>query len=263
MRVYPHHQRTIQRLAERLRADPATLALLVIGSVARGEARAGSDVDFYLVLADAAYLERRAADRLWVEADDLCDYPDGHAGGRVLDVGYLRDVAARGPEPARFAFVQATPVFTRLPNLDELLAPIARYPEHERTEKMISFASQLPVHLSYLQLGEYSRNPYLLAQTAVELVLFGGRLILAHNRMLYPNRKWFMRELDRAPDKPAGMVELARQLLVQPSIALAETFCEPILGFQPWPQPPEGALARFQNDREFNWRHGSVALADS
>jgi hypothetical protein len=261
--IYSHHQRTIARLAERLQADPDALALLLIGSVARGEARADSDVDFYLVVTDAAYRERRAADRLWVPADDLCDEPGGHAGGRALDLAYLRDVAARGPEPARFAFVGATPVFTRVPDLAELLVPIVRYPEQERTAKLISFASQLPVHLSYLELGEYSSNPYLLAQTAVELVLFGGRLILAHNRMLYPNRKWFMREFERAPDKPAGIVELARQLLVQPSIALATTFCELILGFQPWPQPAEGALARFQNDREFNWRQGSAALADS
>ncbi|HEU5101118.1 MAG TPA: nucleotidyltransferase domain-containing protein [Roseiflexaceae bacterium] len=261
--MYPHHQRAIQRLAARFRADPAALALLVIGSVARGDARADSDVDFYLVVSDADYRERQAAGQVWVVADDVCDYPGGHAGGRVVEVSYLKDVAERGPEPARFAFVGATPVVSRLPNLAGLLAPIARYPEHERAEKMISFASQLPVHLSYLELGEYSRNAYLLAQTAVELVLFGGRLILAHNRMLYPNRKWFMREFERAPDKPAGIVELARQLLQQPSIALATTFCERMLQFQAWPQATEGALARFQNDREFNWRQGSVPLADS
>src|SRR5437879_12830929 len=49
---------------------------------------------------------------------------------------------------------------------------------------MKSFVSQLPVHLAYLELGEYSGNAWLLAETAVELVLFGGRLILAHNRIL-------------------------------------------------------------------------------
>ena len=38
--MYAHHQRTIQRLAERFQADQAALALLVIGSVARGDARA-------------------------------------------------------------------------------------------------------------------------------------------------------------------------------------------------------------------------------
>ncbi|HEU5012607.1 MAG TPA: nucleotidyltransferase domain-containing protein [Roseiflexaceae bacterium] len=261
--MYGHHERVIRRMTERFQDDPAVLALIIIGSVARGDARADSDVDCHLVVTDDAYEARRAAHQLSVNADDLCDYPHGHAGGRVVNLGYLQDAAARGPEPVRFAFVHATPAFARVPDLDQLLAAIPRYPEHERTEKMISFASQLPVHLSYLVLGEYSQNPYLLAQTAVELVLFGGRLILAHNRMLYPNRKWFMQEFERAPEKPHDIIPIARQLLQQPDIAVATTFCERILQFQPWPQPPEGAMERFQNDREMQWQHGGVPLADS
>jgi predicted nucleotidyltransferase len=263
MYMYPHHQRTIQRLIGRFQPDTTVLALIIIGSVARGEARADSDVDCLLLVDDAAYQARRAANQLSFEADDLCDYTHGRAGGRVFDLAYLQDVAARGPEPARFAFVRALVAFARLPNMADLLVPIARYPEHERTEKLISFASQLPVHLSYLELGEYSQNPYLLAQTAVELVLFGGRLILAHNRMLYPNRKWFLREFEHAPAKPEGIIELAGQLLRRPNIAVARTFCDRILQFQPWPQPPEGSLARFQNDRELHWREYKAPLADS
>jgi hypothetical protein len=50
---------------------------------------------------------------------------------------------------------------------------------------------------------------------------------------------------------------------MHPNIALATTFGERILQFQPWPQPPEGTLARFQNDRELHWREHGVPLADS
>lgn len=137
----------------------------------------------------ADHARRVERGQLGFVADDLV--PDTHVGGAIVDVAFLYDAAERGPEPARYAFVNARPVFSRVAELDALLSRIPVYPEEERERKMASFASQLPVHLAYLELGEYSDNPWLLAQTSTELVLFGGRLILAHNRMLFPNRKQF------------------------------------------------------------------------
>src|SRR5215212_3329702 len=134
--MYLHHQRAIQRMIGRFQPDPAVLALIIIGSVARGDARADSDVDCLLLVDDAAYQARRVANQLSINAGDLCDYPHGHAGGRVIDLAYLQDVVTRGPEPARFAFVQAIPAFARLPNLADRLGLIAQYPEHERAEKL-------------------------------------------------------------------------------------------------------------------------------
>jgi hypothetical protein len=260
--MHAHHRRAIARITERVRADPDVLALIIIGSVARGDARPGSDLDGYLLLTDAAYEARLATGIRGWAADELCDWPDGAAGGVIIDLAMLHEVAERGPEPARYAFTGAFAAYSRAPNLDALLQRIPVYPEHERTEKLISFASQLPVHLSYLQLAEYSGNAYLLAETAVELVRFGGRLILAHNRMLYPSRKWFMRELARAPEQPPGLLDLAERLIRTPGIAHGRAFCDAVLNFAPWPQPAEGAMARFQRDRELNWRSGPAPLAD-
>jgi predicted nucleotidyltransferase len=59
--MHPHHQRTIQRMISRFQPDPAALALIIIGSVARGDARADSDVDCYLLMDDQAYQSRRVA----------------------------------------------------------------------------------------------------------------------------------------------------------------------------------------------------------
>lgn len=142
----------------------------------------------------------------------------------MLDPGYLLDAAEHGDERTRFQFVKARIIFSRIPELEGTVTSIAAYPENERIEKMKSFYSQMPLHSSFMELAEYSQNAYLLSETAVALVLFGGRLILAHNRMLYPGREWFMREFEKAPDKPEGIIDPATQLLRNPGIAHARAF---------------------------------------
>ena len=143
-----------------------------------------------------------------------------------------------------------------------MLTRIATYPEHERLAKIVSFRCQLPFHFSFMELAEYSQNAYLLSQTAVALVLFGGRLILAHNRMLYPGRKWFMREFEHAPLRPESAVDLATRLLREPSIDHARSFYDEIENSSNWPQPAQGCWQRIHADNVWNWRDGGVSLAE-
>jgi predicted nucleotidyltransferase len=260
---YAHHRRIIERLRSRAASEPGALALLIIGSVARGEAFAGSDVDVLLVVDEAEHQRRVAANATLWDATDLVEAPAEGAGGEVIPLSVLRATAARGPEPARFAFVNAIVALTRDQEVERLVAAIPVYPEHEREEKLASFASQLPMHFSYMELADYSQNPYLLTDTAHELALFGGRLILAHNRLLYPGRKQFLRQLERAPEKPERFDWLLTRLLRSPSIPTAADFCEAVQGFQDWPKPPEGQLARYLRDRDKAWLDHAAALADS
>jgi predicted nucleotidyltransferase len=239
------------------------LALVIIGSVARGDARVDSDVDCYVVVTDAEYERRLADGTTALTAKDLGDEWSLDAAGPVVDLAFLRDVATRGPEPMRYAFVDAKLPFARDHEVAALLKDIPVYQEHERTDKMIGFLSQIPVHRSYLELGEYSGNPYLLAQPAVEMVLAGGRLLLANSRQLYPGRKHFLRELSCVPERPPGIVELACELLARPSISLAHHWSQLIMSFAEWPQPREGHWERYRRDRELGWRYGVVSLLDS
>jgi predicted nucleotidyltransferase len=257
-----HHERTLAILRARFESDVEIVALLVIGSVARGSPMPDSDIDLLFVVSPADLARRRSEGHLSIDVSQFADWPHGHAGGGVIDLPFLRAVAERGPEPARYAFTNCRVLFTRDDEVLQLLPRIAVYQEHERSEKLRSFASQLPVHLSYLVLGELSRNPWLLSQTACELVFFAGRLILAHNRVLYRNRKQFMRQLADAPEKPEGMVAQAQALMAAPSIAGARAFYDLVVGFREWPAAPEGAWARFSLDRETNWLSGPPSLPD-
>jgi hypothetical protein len=260
--VHEWHLQTIERLKEHFNSDPDNLALIITGSVAREEAGEDSDVDFVLVASDDAFRKRKLECCLTINADEFAVMPGRHADGYSVDLPYLLDAVERADERTRFEYVKAQIVFSHIPQLQQVLDRISAYPEHERLEKMKSFYSQLPLHFSFMELAEYSQNAYLLAETAVQLVLFGGRLLLAYNRLLYPNRKWFMRELERAPRKPAGIIDLANHLLRQPGINNARAFCDSIENFTTWPQPEEGAWQRIHADSVWNWQSGGGSLGE-
>ena len=259
--MHEWHKQTIAKLKDHFEADPRFLALIIVGSVARGEAREDSDIDSVLVATEEEYARRQASKSLFYTAEQFTDRVGGQAGGYIIDYRYLLDAIEHADERTRYQFVNAKIAFSQIPDIEQIIARISAYPEHERIEKMKSFYSQLPFHVSFMELAEYSQNAYLLAETAVSLVLFGGRLILAYNRILYPNRKWFMREFEKAPDKPDRIIELAIQLLRKPSIKNAKEFSNSIINHTDWPQPEEGTWQRIHEDSVWNWRNGVVSLA--
>jgi hypothetical protein len=262
MALYPHHQRAIDRLADRFKNDPHFLALIVGGSLVKGYGSEDSDVDFILIATDEEFARRQSERTLTYYNTDLCDYPGGYVDGKIVNAAFLEEVADRGSEPARAAFENVIVAYSRLPGLDDLLQRITAYPEAGHADKVRSFYAQLLAMQWYVGEAEKRSNRYLMMHAVSELVLFGGRLILAHNRMLYPYHKWFLRRLQDAPQKPAGVMTLIDQLLNEPSKANADHLCEAILNFTTWPAPPEGWPARFLEDTEWAWRRGRAAVGD-
>jgi hypothetical protein len=254
--MYKHHEETIQRLRQRFEGDQLVIALIIIGSIARNEAMHDSDIDFYLVVTDEAYTKQQAAGNVSVSFDKE------NANGGLTTIQYLTEAATKAPEPTRFAYTKAIIVFSKEPTIQDLINKIQEYPENERAEKMISFVSQLPIHLSYLHFGEYSKNPYVLAETAVKLVLFGGRLILAHNRLLYPSRKQFFKQIERAKDKPENFLTLATTLLQHPSIVTAHVFYDAVMNFRAWEQPKEGYMERYTRDTRQGSLDGNLPIEE-
>src|SRR5512143_1047394 len=199
---HPHHQRAIDRVIDRFKGDPNYLALLIGGSLVKGYGDENSDVDFMLIATDEEYARRESQRALTYFATDLCDYPGGYVDGKIVDVAFLEEVADRGSEPARSAFENVIVAYSQVPHLADLLGRISTYPEAGHADKTRSFYAQLLAMQWYVGEAEKRENRYLMMHTASELVLFGGRMILAHNRLLYPYHKWFLRRLQAAPHKP-------------------------------------------------------------
>ncbi len=260
--VLPHHQRAIDRLVALFQDDPRYRALIIGGSIAKGWERPDSDVDIVLICTDEEFARRQAEKDHCYLAFDLCDYEGGYVDGKIVSLPWLEDLAQRGNEPSRSAFVGAWPAFSHIPDLEALLARVATYPEAERERKMQSFFGQVQTMQWFIGEATRHNNRYLLTRMASELVLFGGRLILAHNRILYPYHKWLMAALAEAPDKPADLLARIDALLADPSPATAEAFVTCLTEFQDWPQPPNGWGNQFMQDVEWGWQRDCVALAD-
>lgn len=258
----PHHQHTLDRLVAHFQSDPLFPALIVGGSIAKGWDREDSDVDIVLLATDEEYARRAPIRALTYYTTEFCDYPGGYVDGKIVNLAYLREVAESGNEPTRAAFAGAFLGYTRLPALEALLRQIPVYPEAQRSARLQSFYAQVQALQWYVGEAEKRHDRYLLSKMSADLVLFCGRLILAHNRILYPYHKWFMTALAQAPEKPADLLERMDALLAAPGKQLADQLVERVMRFTAWETPPAGWPSRFMEDTEWAWRRGAGPVAD-
>jgi len=250
--VYEHHQDAIDALTRSFERDPEPTAVYLGGSIAHGFAAPESDVDLIIIVPDEVYAARERDGRLQFYDMDVCDWEGGYAEGKIVSASFLEQVAVRGSEPARFALHDARPMVARVDYAD-VFERIARYPVEGKVERRQRFFAQVEAWHWYV--GEALRRDdrYLLATAVGRLVLFGGRLVLAHNERLYPYHKWFLRVLESVEDKPEGLMDAVTELLEAPTRERADRFRELCIFHGEWAAPPSGWPSRFLVDSELNW----------
>jgi predicted nucleotidyltransferase len=261
--MYAHHAQTIARVSEHFLGDPELSALLLVGSIAHGFAEPSSDVDIAIILSDSEHARRSAAGELTFFNRDLAKYEGGYVDGKYSSLAFLDRVERRGSEPARYAFAHAQVLWSRVPGLAEQLQRIARYPAVEKAARVSSFHAQLEAWHWYAGQAAAKKNDYLMLTAVSKLILFAGRLVLAHNELLYPYHKWFFRVLEQAPDKPVGLVEKMTDLSRHPSLEGASELFELINGFHAWDTGDVRWPQRFLLDTELTWMHGVTPIDDA
>jgi hypothetical protein len=260
--MFPHHEVAIARTVERFEADPTVLGLLLGGSIAHGFESESSDVDVMLVVSDEEFDARLARlDTAFADVD-LAGYEGGYIDVKYVSAAYLDLVATRGSEPARFAFDGARVLFSRLDGLDERVAAAGRYPAGVREDRIARFAAQVEAWRWYSGEGERKGDSYLLATATSRVALFAGRMLLAHNEVVYPFHKWFLRVLDQAPLKPDGIVELIRDVTASPRAKGAERIADAVLGFRAWERGSIDWPNQFMFDTEQSWMRDAAALEE-
>jgi hypothetical protein len=257
-----HHTESIRRATDHFKQDPEVLALILGGSLAHGFARPDSDVDVMIVVGDEAYALRQRSGHMQFFDRELCTYGAGYVDGKYLRPAFVQQVAECGSEPARFAFQDAQVLFSRVDGLEALVKAAARYPAAGKAERLRRFYAQFEAWNWYCREAVRLNNCYLLGVAVSKLVLFGGRLVLAHNERLYPYHKWFLRVLEAAPDKPPDLLDRIWPLYEAPGLASVQAFYEAVRDFQPWPSNGSGWPSQFMRDSELNWLEGPTPVDD-
>ena len=257
----PHHQKAIEKFTQYVKENPQFIALIIGGSVAKGYELEDSDIDGIIVTTDEEFEKRKRRNRFLFYDPSFCDYPGGFAEAKIVNLEFLEIVAERGSEPARDAFRGAWITYSEIPELDNLLKQIPVFQKEEKEEKIRKFYAQLNVANWYIKEGERRNNTYLLNHSISDLVLFGGRMILEHNEILYPYHKWFLKALEQAPDKPEGLMLLINKVLLERNSVNAQAFYDEIMNFRKWEIrgiPNVGFLL----DTELAWMDGKAYIGD-
>jgi len=257
-----HHANAIERGRERLLSEnPGLLAIILGGSLAKGTERDDSDVDLIVVVSDAAYATRLAENHVSFLWRDVCDYENGYVEGRFVSRAYIREAAQRGSEPTRHSFTGASTVYCVDPEIEEWLPKIPVYPEDRHQSNIASFRAQLDLNRGFFW-GEGKRrgDRYLQTRAAAEMVLFGCRLVLAHNRILFACQKRLIEQTLAAPEKPDGLSEKTNRLLADMTDEAKEDFCNTIEGFADWGDSDH--LSHFLQDVEMSWFNRVHAVSE-
>lgn len=260
--MLPHHHETIANLVRHYQTDDSVIAIIIGGSLVKGWGKPTSDVDFMLVVTEERFARQERVNQLTIYDPTLATYEGGYVDGKYIDTQFLRDVNARGSEVARSAFMGTFTALCRDPEVETLIKSIPAYPEADRDAKIKSFCSEVYLWNWYVGEAVKRGDRYLLLQAITEIALFAGRLILAHNRLLYPYHKWLRRQIENAPDKPADYFEKLDAMLDDPNPATAQAFTDCVVNHRDWGVTFDTAVAYFTRDRELNWRDGRMSIHD-
>lgn len=258
-----HHADTIGNLVAEFEKDRSIRALILGGSLAHGFAKPDSDVDVAIILDPAAFKQRQQEGRLHYNNRTLCTY-SGYIDGKYMDEEFLRLVARRGSDPARYAFKDGRILFSRLDGLEQLLAEIVRYPVEKKQERINRFAAQLLAWRWYYTEGVRQQNQYIIMLALQKLILFGCRLVLTANELLFPYHKWLLRVTQSAPRQPAGLQASLAQLQTNHSWPLVERYCLDLLAFVNLDPDAVNATwpTHFMKDTELRWMTEEASIDD-
>ncbi|MBN1699806.1 MAG: nucleotidyltransferase domain-containing protein [Spirochaetales bacterium] len=232
--MYQHHRNSIDNVIEKMKKNDNVLALIIAGSIAHGFANEDADIDIMIVVSREEYEKRCKDNEVLYWERESCTYEKGYVDGKYISTEFIREVIRHGGEPARFAFKDAYIAYSRIPDLENMIDEASRYPKQYKDARMRRLYARFLEWRWFYDEGKNKNNVYLFNTSLCNIVLYGGRSILAYNELLYPYHKWFLRVLEGAAEKPPNLIPSIEAVLETKSHESVERYVAAIKEFTDW-----------------------------
>ncbi|MCL1793054.1 MAG: nucleotidyltransferase domain-containing protein [Oscillospiraceae bacterium] len=252
--MFGHHKKSLENLVDYFKNDVDVVSVILGGSIAKGCERIDSDIDAIVVVTDAKYAALEQENRLSECIYGYCTYEKGYFDIKYTTIEYLEALAERGSEPSRNAFKSSKCVFGENKKVAELIEKIPVFQKQEKNDKMLSFYSAFSLSCGYFW-GSSENNAYLRIKAASDIVLFGLRLILQNNEVLFPCHKALLETVGNLENKPEDIVEKANCFISNLTEESKNEFVKAVLDFIDYDPPKDYSevLTRFVDDNEVWW----------
>ena len=219
-----HHLESIEKLKEYFLPMDGMIAIILDGSVVKGNARDDSDIDAVIVVTQEKYQQLELQNRLAEVIFGHCTYEGGYFDIKYKTKAMLQAAAKHASEPTRNAYVKAQTIYSTDSEIAGIVEQISAYPVHELEEKINCFNANLQLNRNYFMKCVKPENHYMRAHVAHEIVYSIYRLILAENKVLFPCNRRLEEAVLQCPRRPANILELGTAFLADTSEANCEKF---------------------------------------
>lgn len=211
--MYKHHEESIERLKEYFLKNEKPVAIILDGSIVKGNARPDSDVDAVVVVSERRYAELKAQNRLAEVINGYCTYEGGYFDIKYKTKELLLKAAEGASEPTRNAYVKAQVIYTQDDDIQKIVDKISAYPEKDIADKLRCFCADLELNYGYFLNCVKEDNAYMRARLSLEIVYSVYRLILIENRALFPCNRRLRETVLSCKKRPENIAELGDKLL--------------------------------------------------
>ena len=219
-----HHIDSIQKLKDYFIGMEGLVAIVLDGSVVKGNARPDSDIDAVIVVTEEKFAQLAAQNRLAEVIPGHCTYEGGYFDIKYKTKAILQRSALHASEPTRNAYVKAQVIYTTDAEIEQIVPRISAYPEHETADKIACFNANLQLNRGYFLQCVPESNAYMRAHLADEIVYSVYRLILAENRVLFPCNRRLEEAVRSCAHRPENILALGAAFLKEITPERCEAF---------------------------------------